>query len=74
MAGSIGVFLFSGSITFTNVSGNTWVGSGVFAGTGGAGTAVVAGTVTLDGPLAQVRIRDSNNGTLGSGTINILYE
>lgn len=74
MAGSIGVFLFSGSITFTNVSGNTWVGSGVFAGTGGAGTAVVAGTVTLDGPLAQVRIRDSNSGTLGSGTINILYE
>jgi hypothetical protein len=67
---------YSGSITFVNVSGNTWVASGVFAAAAGnLGTFPVAGTITLTTALTQVRITTSNGtDTFDAGTINILYE
>lgn len=67
---------YSGSITFVNVSGNTWVASGVFAAAAGnLGTFPVAGTITLATALTQVRITTSNGtDTFDAGTINILYE
>jgi hypothetical protein len=67
---------FSGAITFTNVSSNTWVASGLFASsTGSTGTFPIGGTITLAGTLTQVRITTSNGtDTFDAGTINILYE
>lgn len=67
---------YSGSITFVNVSGNTWLASGVFAAAAGnLGTFPVAGTITLTTALTQVRITTSNGtDTFDAGTINILYE
>jgi len=68
---------FSGAITFTNVSSNTWVASGLFASpTGSTGTFLIGGTITLAGTLTQVRITTSNGTDTfdDAGTINILYE
>ena len=68
-------YAYSGVITFTNVSGNIWVASGVF-GTGSvAWTHTVGGVVTLSGTLTQVRLTTSNGtDTLDAGSANILYE
>jgi hypothetical protein len=64
---------FVGAITFTNVSGNTWVATqggyvSNFAASGGGG-------VSLSGVLNIVRITTVNGtDTFDAGTINILYE
>ena len=66
-------YLFSGSITFHNISSNNWVGSGVLANNTYA--SMIGGAVTLGGALGMVRIT-TVNGTdaFDAGSINILYE
>jgi hypothetical protein len=64
---------FVGAMTFTNISGNTWVATqggyvAAFAASGGGG-------VSLSGVLDIVRITTVNGtDTFDAGTINILYE
>jgi len=65
---------FTGGITFTNITGNVWVASGVFS-LATAATFTVAGSLSLTTALTQVRITTSNGtDTFDAGTINILYE
>ncbi len=65
----------SGRIVFENLSGNGWVGSGVFSIFDLSGTVQVAGSKTLSATLDRVRITTTNGtDTFDAGSINILYE
>jgi hypothetical protein len=68
----------NGAITLHNISGNTWIGSGVLGiGVNGAwqGADVSGGSILLSGTLDRVRITTVNGtDTFDAGTINILYE
>lgn len=64
-----------GSITLTNISGNVWVASGVFANTEAGRTLTTSGAKTLSDTLTQVRFTTVNGtDTFDAGSINILYE
>jgi len=66
----------SGIVVFTNITGNTWVGSGSVSQT--TGTAVIvltAGSIALSAALTAVRITTAGGtDTFDAGSINILYE
>lgn len=66
----------SGSMTITNISGNTWVANSVVGNaTTLVGTNVGGGFITLSGVLDRVRITTiSTTDTFDAGSINILYE
>jgi hypothetical protein len=66
--------LYSGALSFSNVSGNAWVafGCGVRQ-TTNCGS--IAGSKTLSDTLTQIRITTVNGtDTFDAGSINILYE
>ena len=69
-------YVMSGSLTLTNLGGNTWVISGLLAeSSGGVGVTMFAGTKTLSGKLDRVRITTVNGtDTFDAGSINIMYE
>jgi hypothetical protein len=63
-----------GHYTFTNVTGNSWVGSGVIY-LSNSQVIYAAGAKTLSGTLDRVRITTVNGtDTFDSGSINIMYE
>lgn len=68
--------LMYGSIVFQNITGNTWVASSTFSGTGAASTFwSTNGSIALGGTLDRVRITTVNGTDLfDAGSINILYE
>lgn len=65
----------TGHLVVTNISGNTWVGSGAMIRTdNGAGT-VCSGSIALGGALDRVRVTTSNGtDVFDAGSINIFYE
>ena len=66
---------FTGSIQFTLIGSNLWVGSGSFCAGSVNVTAISAGGVTLAGALDRVRVTFLNGtDTFTAGSINILYE
>lgn len=68
------VNFYGGILTLTNVSSNTWVGSGVFGQNQGY-TLQIGGSVDLGATLTQVRVTTINGThTFVNGLINILYE
>ena len=71
-------FLIYGNIVFTNLTGNTWTGSGVLwqdQGGADAHTIQVSGAIALGGTLDRVRITTVNGtDTFDAGTINIMWE
>jgi len=67
-------YLKSGMITIANLSGNTWVSSGVLGLTIG-GSFLSGGDITLAGVLDQIRVTTVNGtDTFDAGVINIIYE
>jgi len=65
----------SGVITITNISANTWVGSGVLGDSSGANMNYTGATISLAAALTAVRITTTNGtDTFDAGTVNILYE
>ena len=67
--------LYSGAVTFTLTTGNTWTGAGLVGQQASSSLGVVAGYVPLAGVLDRVRITTVNGtDTFDAGTINILYE
>ena len=63
-----------GSMTFCNLTGNTWVGNGYFYMSASLATAS-AGSIALSGVLDRIRTTSSNGtDTFDAGSINILYE
>ena len=66
---------FAGSIIFSTLGSNVWVGSGVFYRGDVAATSFSSGTVTLAGAIDRLRITTTNGtDTFDAGSINILYE
>lgn len=69
-------FVYIGSIVFTNVTGNVWVGNGTtYYGAAGGSTTIHTSSINLGSTLDRVRIT-SGNGTdlFVAGAINISYE
>lgn len=65
----------SGSITFSLLGSNTWVGSGVFSNFGPPNMFLSGGSIALSGALDRVRITTTGGtDTFDAGSINILYE
>jgi hypothetical protein len=65
-----------GALTLVNITGNTFVCTGMTTNSGSANeSAVVSGSIALSGTLDRVRITTVNGtDTFDAGTINILYE
>lgn len=64
----------SGHAVFTNITGNTWVGSSSIFGTASATSWCIAtSSKTLAGVLTQIRVQVSG-GTFDAGNFNIFYE
>ncbi len=64
-----------GIIIITNISGNTWVSSGVIAASASGYLGNSAGSKTLSATLDRIRITTANGtDTFDAGSINILYE
>lgn len=61
-----------GSIVLTNITGNTWVASGVIGGSDTASIGSIAGSVALSGVLDRVRLSTSD--TFDAGSVNIMWE
>jgi hypothetical protein len=67
--------IFSGIATFANITGNTWVASGVLSRDDSDRTQVFGGQKSLSGALDRIRITTVNGtDTFDAGTINIIYE
>jgi len=67
--------LHSGNILITNITGNTWVASGVFGGDSNDFTFMLGGFRALSATLDRVRITTVNGtDTFDAGSINIMYE
>jgi hypothetical protein len=64
-----------GSMTISNITGNTWAASGIFAQSDRTAVMPLASSKSLAGTLSRVRITTSGGtDTFDAGTINILYE
>jgi hypothetical protein len=66
--------LYSGSVTITKVTGNTWAASGTLGGSATEFACVLGGTKTLSDVLTQVSVTRTGTNTFDAGSINILYE
>jgi hypothetical protein len=66
---------FSGHCVITNITGNTWVESGIIMRNDASGNGSTnAGYIALASALTTVRITSTTPDTFDAGTINILYE
>lgn len=66
---------YSGKIELLNVSGNTWVTSGVIGSNTASVVSLFIGNKTISSTLDRVRITTVNGtDTFDAGSINILYE
>lgn len=66
--------VWSGSITFYNSTGNTWVESGMLGNSGAAGARYSGGHISLGTGNTLTAIRITSTDTFDAGSINILYE
>jgi hypothetical protein len=66
--------LFYGTMVFTNITGNTWVGNGTISDSSIPRTSITTGSIALGGALDRVRITTTSADTFDAGSINILYE
>jgi hypothetical protein len=67
--------IIHGTVTLSNVNGNTWVASGVLALSNTASTLLVSGSRALTGPMDRVRITTAGGtDTFDAGWINVMYE
>ena len=67
--------VINGQIIISNINSNTWVSSGMFGRSDGAGIFFTSGSVGLAATLDRVRVTTVNGtDTFDAGTINILYE
>lgn len=64
-----------GELKVSNITGNTWIASGVAALSDAAVTSTVAGTIALGGVLDRVRVTTiGSTDTFDAGTVNIIYQ
>lgn len=61
-------------LTLLNASTNTWVASSVMGTSDVANTAIQAGSKSLAGTLAKLKVTTTGGDTFDAGSVNILYE
>lgn len=66
--------VYSGQVVISNVTGNTWVESGLVGETSGSRIVSSVGSIALGAALTAVRITSVSADTFDAGSINILYE
>ena len=67
-------YTVTGNIVFTNLTSNTWTGTGIFVNAAG-NLDSVSGGISLGGALTQVRLTTANGtDAFDAGSANILYE
>jgi hypothetical protein len=66
--------LLYGHVVITNMTGNTWVCSGVYHARNVDRVGNAAGAIILGDVLTQVSVTRTGTDTFDSGTINIIYE
>lgn len=73
---NVASYVVSGLIVINNITGNTWVCSGLLGTSTGASVQfTTAGTKTLAGVLNMIRLTTVNGtDTFDAGSINIIYE
>lgn len=68
-------YIRHGHIVLTNLTGNTWVGSGIVAESSTGSAVYLGGTIALAGVFDRIRVTTVNGtDTFDAGTINIIYE
>jgi hypothetical protein len=70
----VATYLFTGTVQLINITGNTWIASGLLVSTSGDRGAQSGGTLTLSGSLDRLRITSVTPDTFDNGSINLLYE
>ena len=73
-ASSAGTAVYQGSATIINITGNTWVYSGIFGRSDSANICWGGGSIALAAALTAFRITTTGADTFDAGSINILYE
>jgi hypothetical protein len=74
-ATSAATLAFTGQFILTNLTGNTWVATGIFNRGDTVATVNVSGSISLGGTLDRLRITTVNGtDTFDAGSINIMYE
>ena len=74
---NLAAYVFYGHMVLHNVSGNLWLGTGLFVNNNtNISTVSSAGTISLGGSLGMVRITTATapTPTFDNGSINIFYE
>ena len=75
IAAALAAITLSGTVIFTNISGNIWVASGYLSRTDGATAYGTGGNKTLSDVLDRIRITTVNGtDTFDAGSINIMWE
>jgi hypothetical protein len=65
----------TGALMFTNISGNVWVGTGIFMPDNDTTFGYfTCGKITLGGTLDGIRLLPTGSNTFDAGTVNITYE
>ena len=73
--GNQAVNALNGNFVLTNITGNTWTGTGFFANTVVPETLYTSGAIVLSGVLDRIVLTTVNGtDTFDAGSINILYE
>lgn len=68
-------YIRHGHIVLTNLTGNTWVGSGIVAESSTGSAVYLGGTIALAGVFDRIRVTTVNGtDSFDAGTINIIYE
>jgi hypothetical protein len=74
--GNAATSVYSGHLTLSNLTGNTWVIGGTYSATTTSANArmgCLTGSISLGGALTQVQLVDLTS-TFDAGTLNIFYE
>ena len=64
----------SGHLILTNISGNTWIGSGITGDNYYGVTQTTGGSIVLGSSLTTVRITTTGADTFDAGSVNVMYE
>jgi hypothetical protein len=74
-ATSAATLAFTGQFILTNITGNTWVATGIFNRGDAVASVNVSGSIALGATLDRLRITTVNGtDTFDAGSINILFE
>ena len=64
----------TGTMTISNITGNTWISTHNMSSTGWSTNYIGSGVATLSGELDLIRVTNSSASALDNGQLNVMYE